>query len=352
MKKDEFSKNWIIRDEGELVFHFQELLRNDPDLSWHVSVEERDSVELELDKQRVLFQPIYALKPSVSGLEWLEKRAEDSPGDPAPLLVTPELSPRMLDACKQRGIAAMDLNGRCWLRAPGLLIDRRALPGRSFSYQSEPRNIFVGKSARILRCLLTDRDRVWTQAEIVPRTKASAGLVSRIVQYLISQGWAEKTSAREFRLRDALSLLDEWAESDRFAKRNYTGLYAGFTGTPVELAHRLQQWSLAEKVPMAFTQWMAAWVRHPYVEPVVCSAYVSRLPDATTLERLGLRQVTEGGKLWLHVPEDEGILLETQTQSGLTLVSDAQIYLDLQRMGLRGPDAAAALRDLSSFCRP
>ena len=41
-----------------------------------------------------------------------------------------------------------------------------------------PRNIFVGKSARIIRILLTDRDRVWTQAEIVRRTGASSGLVS------------------------------------------------------------------------------------------------------------------------------------------------------------------------------
>jgi hypothetical protein len=45
--------------------------------------------------------------------------------------------------------------------------------------------------------------------------------------------------------------------------------------------------------------------------------------DAANLELLGLRSVTEGGKLWLHVPDDEGILTETQTCNNLTLVSDA-----------------------------
>jgi hypothetical protein len=45
-------------------------------------------------------------------------------------------------------------------------------------------------------------------------------------------------------------------------------------------------------------------------------------------------------------------LTETQTRNNLTLVSDAQIYLDLQRTGLRGPDAAAALREWEGFCRP
>ncbi len=267
------------------------------------------------------------------------------------MVVTPELSPRLVAACKELGIAAIDLNGRAWLRAHGLLVDRRPLPDRSFRYELEPRNIFVGKSARIVRCLLTDRDHTWTQAEIVPRTGASSGLVSRIVQHLIRQGFAEKITARAFRLRDWHGLLDEWVESDRFSKRTRTTLYAGIFGPPRELALRLQQWAEVEKVPLAFTQWIAAWTRHPFTEPVVCSAYVARLPEAAALEQLGLRPISEGGKLWLHVPDDESILSETQHRGGLTLVTDAQIYLDLQRTGLRGPDAAAALREWEGFCR-
>lgn len=351
MKPLKSSKSAIIRHESELALHFREFLPEDPDVRWHLppgTDEQRlDHVELELDSQRVAFRPVYELKPS---LPWLAS-LKPTQGTP-PLLVTPELSNRVLDACKHHGIAAIDLNGRAWLRAPGLLVDRRPLPGRSFSYELEARNIFVGKSARIVRCLLTDRDRTWTQAEILPRTKASSGLVSRIVQHLISQGFVEKTSAREFRLRDWHGLLDEWVESDRFPKRTRTTLYAGFFGPPQELPQRLQQWAKTQSVPLAFTQWIAAWARHPYTEPVVCSAYVERLPDAATMEQLGLRPVTEGGKLWLHVPDDEGILTETQTRSGLTLVTDAQIYLDLKRTGLRGPEAAEGLREWEGCCRP
>lgn len=351
MKTTDSSKGAIIRHESELALHFREFLPEDPDLSWHLPPgtghQCLEQVELEFDNQRIAFRPVYELKPSLPWLDSLKPKQ----GTPV-LLVTPELSNRVLDACKQHRIAAIDLNGRAWLRAPGLLVDRRPLPGRSFSYELEPRNIFVGKSARIVRCLLTNRERTWTQAEIVSRTKASSGLVSRIVQHLISQGFAEKISAREFRLRDIFALLDEWAESDHFAKRTRTTLYAGFIGSPVELAHRLQDWAHREAVPIAFTQWIAAWSRHPFTEPVLCSAYVPRLPEAATLDSLGLRQVSEGGKLWLHVPDDEGLLDDTQTQSGLTLTTDAQIYIDLQRTGLRGPEAAAALREWNRFCRP
>ena len=48
----------------------------------------------------------------------------------------------------------------------------------------------------------------------------------------------------------------------------------------------------------------------------------------------------------------QGIFLETQTVQDLPLATDAQIYLDLQNTGLRGPDQAAALRQWEGFCRP
>jgi hypothetical protein len=70
------------------------------------------------------------------------------------------------------------------------------------------------------------------------------------------------------------------------------------------------------------------------------------------LEQLGLRRVNEAGKVWLFVPTDEGVFLETQTVRDLPLVTDAQIYLDLLGTGLRGPDAADALRHWEGFCRP
>ena len=347
MKQAASSKTAIIRHESELVFHFREFLPEDPDLRWHYH--QPSCVELELDGRRVSFTPVYELRPS---LQWLQNPTISAKlADPPLLLVTPQLSPRLLTYCKQLGFAAIDLNGRAWLRAPGLLVDRRSLPDRNFSYELEPRNVFVGKSARIIRCLLTDRDRIWTQAEIVPRTRASSGLVSRIVQHLISQGFLEKTSTREFRLSDPLGLLDTWAESDHFTKRTRTTRYAALAGDTTELAHRLQTWADRESVSIAFTQWIAAWLRHPFTEPVLASAYVSRLPEAATLDHLGLRPVGEGGKLWLHVYDDEGIFTETQTCRQLTLTTDAQIYIDLQRTGLRGPEQAAALREWDGFCR-
>ena len=64
-----------------------------------------------------------------------------------------------------------------------------------------------------------------------------------------------------------------------------------------------------------------------------------------------MRPVTDAGKVWLLFTGSD-VFLETRTIQDLPIVTDAQIYLDLQKTGLRGPDAAAALRDWEGFCRP
>ncbi len=353
VKTNNSSESAVIRHENELLQHFRQLIDVEPDLEWKTPQETTANgrfpwLELTFGKSPSRFKPVYSLKPSIPELE--STLADWSDPIP-PLLVVPELVPRILDFCRQKHLAAIDLNGRVLIRGEGLLVDRRSLPGRDFRFELEPRNIFVGKSARIVRSLLTDRDRDWVQNDLVKRTKASSGLVSRIVQHLISQGFIEKRTPREFRLRDPLGLIAAWTKADDFNRRVVTTRYTVLGGNPIDIARQLQAWAREQSVPIGFTQWTAGWLRHPYTEPVIASAYVARPPEIATLERLGLRPVSDAGKVWLFVPDDEGVFLETQTVQELPLVTDAQIYLDLQHTGLRGPDAAAALRDWEGFCR-
>ena len=344
-----FSKN--IQREEEIAFHFGKLLAEDSDLKWRLlasSEPDCDAVaELEINGKTWRFAVKYELLPTVASLRDFSAQKGSLPL----LLVTPELSARIIALCKQEDIAAIDLNGRVWLRASGLLVDRQALPGRRFRYAFEPGNIFTGKSVRIVRSLLADRTRVWTQTELAARTQTSGALVSRISRYLIRQGFVERTSARQLRVCDYLGLVDAWARADRLAKRVHTVRYAGFIGQPQELAHKLQDWAREHSVSVAFTQWLAAWCRVPYADVLIAAAYVSRLPSTAELEALGLYPVDDGGQLWLHVPDDEGLFLETQVQKDLTLTTDAQIYVDLQQSPLRGPDQARALRDWENFCK-
>ena len=266
----------------------------------------------------------------------------------------PRVTSALLELCRKHRVSVADLNGRTFLRDRGLLIDRSPFPGRNFRFEREPGNIFVGKSERIVRTLLTDPTKLWSQSEIVKRTGATSGLVSRITRHLLRQGFLRRVDSRRFFVVSLSPLLDAWAEADNFGRRVTTHRYSTLSGDPLELAKRLHnELTHAPDAPLfAFTQWIAGWLPHPYTEPPLVSAYVSRLPSAQLLDRLGLRPVSDAGRVWLHVPKDEGVFLERRTVQNLPLVSDAQIYLDLRKTGLRGPEQAQALREWEGFCRP
>jgi hypothetical protein len=356
------SKNSSIRYETELVLEFKQLIASETDLKWHPVSEPGDGrwhgLELPWDGKLLRFALHYQVSPTSYEVEKLGRPIpSDQPSprrlaDTLPLLVVPKLTAPLLEQCRERHVSVIDLNGRAYLRAQGFLIDRKALPGRDFRFEAEPRNVFVGKSVRIVRSLLAQPDRTWEQRDLVERTRASAGLVSRIVTHLIRQNFLEKVSPREFRVRDGRTLLDAWAEADKFSRRVTTARYAAVSSDPVELAQRLKSLLAAHAQSVLFTQWIAGWLRRPYTEPVIVSAYVATLPDEAWLAELGLRPVNEGGRLWLHVPDDEGIFFETQTVRDLPLATDAQIYLDLLKTPLRGPEQAQALRDWDGFSRP
>ncbi len=348
------SKIEFIRSINELALHFRTLLDEEPEFRWTVpeqagSPNPVNLVEFRLDDRTMLFRPQYFLQASEKDIQSIQ--SEWTRDEELPLLVVPELSHRVLGFCRSRKLAAIDLNGRVYIRGPDLLIDRNPLSGRKFRYEREPRNIFVGKSVRIVRAILTDLVKEWTQAELVTRTKASPGLISRVVQHLIAQGYAEKTSARTFRLTDYQGLIDAWLKSDELKRRTSLTRYSLFEESPLAVVGTLQEWASRESVPIAFTQWVAGYLRHPYTEPVITSAYVQHLPDSATLQQLGFRTVQDVGKVWLYIPDDEGVFLETQDVQGFHLASDAQIVVDLQGTGLRGPEQASALRRWEGFCR-
>jgi|SRR5580658_1115839 hypothetical protein len=348
-----FSKKTPIRYQSELVQQFAQLIDQEREISWskHTLARESGPSELSLtfDGRRHHFKPQYSIAPTSAEIVRLA-----APSKPANLLVVPRLTSTLVEVCKKERLSAADLNGRLYLRGPGLLIDRSAIPGRDFRFELEPRNIFVGKSVRIVRTLLTDPQRHWTQAELVKRSGASSGLVSRIATHLLRQGLLKKVDARRFFVTTTSTLLDAWAEADDFSRRVSTHRYTALSAEPLNLAHSLHNALVhSPEAPLfAFTQWTAAWLRHPFTEPPVVSIYVSRLPGSDVLEKLGLRPVSDAGRVWFYIPTDEGVFLERQTVETLPLATDAQIYIDLLNTGLRGPDQAQALREWEGFCRP
>jgi hypothetical protein len=265
-------------------------------------------------------------------------------------LVTPRLSDRFVELCRKSGVACLDLNGRVWIRRGSVLIDR--VPRNShqpFVAATPEPDAFSAKSSRVPRAFLARRGP-WTQPELVTATGVSRPLLSRLLETLTRHGFLRREGGpRDSRwtLAEPDALLDDWARCDLWARRVSVHQFSVLEQNLETLARKLLV-TFGSK-PLAFSQWFAAQFRHPYTEPPLLSAYVEALPSAETLATLNAREVGTGGRLWLLHPRDEGVFQFSQSINGLPLVSDAQIYLDLLQVGLRGPDQAQALRNWEGF---
>lgn len=349
------SKIQIITNESRLHQAAQEVLGREPVLRWHWKGERVDPqrqrvgavVDLAFENKRVSFEVAYQLTATTLAVEKLAAR----PGTKPKLMIAPSLSDAMVDHCRKHQVNCADLNGRLWIHVPGVLIDRQGTGEKRYRPEVMPPDPFQPKSSRLVRALLSHPDRRWTHGELVERTGLSGGLISRLVKHLEHQGTVLREGPpkqKRIALRQADALLDAWVQEDDWNKRATIRQYSLLSADLEEAARRLIT-AFPSGEPLAFTQWFAANFRHPYTTPPVVSAYVSNWLDEVTEKELRARRVVDGGMLWLILPNDDGVFRETQRVGEFVLVCDAQIYLDLLQVGLRGPDQAQALREWPGF---
>jgi len=265
------------------------------------------------------------------------------------LYVAADIGKPLAADLRQWRVNHADLNGRLFLSGDGFYIHREPLIDQHRNPVAEP-SVFTAKACRIVRYLLTEKDMLWTQDELVGCTQNSRGYVSRILGTLVNEGYVEKVESggrqHHYRLREFDRLLDAWAREDSFPKRVKRVEYSLLANDPMEIAGQVRE--ALEGGPYYFTQWIAAWLRKPYTTPPVVSVYV----PASVVPRFPIgRKVSGGGNLWLLVPEDSGVFQANRYVDGFPLVCDPQIYLDLIGSGLRGPEAADALRQWGGFAK-
>ena len=262
------------------------------------------------------------------------------------LLAAPFISEVSARICEEAGLGYADLAGNARLSFDQVFIETRAAEN-PFRERRELRSLFAPKAARLLRVLLQGPLRPWKVVDLAREARVSFGWVSAVRQQLLAREWAVDEPGG-LRVTKPGSLLDAWVKGDEWARRTRTREYSVLSGDPIRLAEKLRD-VLGGK-PHAFTQWFAGWLRHPYTIPVVVTAYVTAFPEEPLLaDKLLARRVSSSGALRLVVPKDDGVLHPAQAAHGFNLVSDAQIYLDLQHAGLRGEEQAAELRKWPDF---
>lgn len=308
--------------------------------------DETAEVRLEAKGEKAVLPIQPLLHPS---RKWLSTASD--PRHQKRLLLSPHLPEALAADLRAAGLCHADLNGRLFIQTPWLVIDRRPAATRFRNPESAP-DAFSLKTSRLVRALLSDRDREWTQEELTTRTAVSRGLVSRILNVLKEDGFLEqpvaatRQAAARYRVSAFDRLLDAWKTADRWADRVTVQQYSVLSSNAEEIARDIVECVGEGKT--AFTQWFAAHLRFPYTTPPVVTAYVT---EPQWLNQPLGRKVSSGGNLWLVHPADDGVFRETQQVRGFPLVADTQIYLDLLQVGQRGPDQAEALRQWEGFAR-
>ena len=263
------------------------------------------------------------------------------------VMVAPFISEESAQLCKEAGVGYIDLAGNARLCFDSVFVETRS-PENPFREKREGRSLFAPKATRVLRHLLQGPLRAWKVSELAESAKVSLGWVSAVRQQLLAREWAAE-EPNGFRVTKPASVLDAWAKTDDWQKRTTVHEYSLLTAAdPARLAENVHE-ILRDEQPV-FTQFFAASLRHPHTIAPVVTAYITKFPAESSVEKqLMARRVSSGGKLRLVLPKDEGVLHPSQKAGQFRLVSDAQIYLDLLKAGQRGEEQAAELRKWPDF---
>lgn len=307
--------------------------------------ESNGEMHLQLDNQLLTYEVLLKNKLTTKDVRKIAERPISS--NHPTIIVSVDITDSLAKQCAEQGIAVFALNGRLLIRKPGLVIDTKVpLHGKSYAIPHPKISPFKGKSVRVARAFLSDWSREWKMTELSEFLGLSLSRISEVIRELSANDWI--TGARgDWRVQNGNSFLDAWAEQDDWITRGKIIQYSSLD--PIDqMAEKLLKVRGAE---MVFTQWFAANRRYAFTQAPVCSVYRKKSLSLEEQSQCGLQQVSKGGMLWLIIPRDSGVFQCSQRVEKYSLVSDAQIYLDLMKVGMRGPDQALALREWEGFCR-
>ena len=313
--------------------------RVDLELEVSVGAQRKTKIVVEAKRMgspRVVRDAIYQLKHYLSQFS-----SENVYG----VVGVPFISPESAQLCLEAGLGYLDLSGNCHFEFEGVYIHIKGNANR-FKSERSLKTLFSPKATRVLRYLLSDIHRLWKVKDLQVESGVSLGLVSNIRKLLLDQEWSSKENPLQVKKPE--KLLDAWKAEDDWKKRTEVREYSLLISNPNEAVSKIHR--LLGDLPHAFTQWTAANLKHPFADTEIITVYVKRFPDDNSLkECLLARRVDSGGRLKVVVPQDIGVINPLQWVDGVPLVPDVQIYLDLQKAGYRGEEAAEELRHWADF---
>jgi hypothetical protein len=262
-------------------------------------------------------------------------RARQTLPDAYPVFYAPYVSPKAAAVCREAGVNYLDAAGNCSLALDGVYVERVGHPNPNVG-QRGLRSLYYPKAERVLRVFLNHPKRNWMLQDLAAEANVSLGHAHKVKEKLLDLEWAAQ-DANGLRVVEPIEMLNSWAANYDFARNKAHAFY----GLDVpETERRLAEACRDLGIRCALTQFSGASRVAPHVRYLRATAYVDVQHDEVA-RRLGLRPVSSGANVLLLQPYDEGVYYEARTVGTSTVVSNAQLYLDLIGSPMRGAEAAA-----------
>ena len=277
-----------------------------------------------------------------------ELRRSGSFDDLYPMVAAPYISESVQARCKELGVGYIDLNGTFALIRDDIYVDV-VRPASAFKNPQGIKNIFSGKSRRIIRMLLTNPYRAYRLEELASETQLSVGQVSQVTRRLQNDGLLDRTSEGSIlnRPRKLLRVFAQELKTDYV--RNRIVLHAFTETPPMQFAKGLSELCERQGVRYAFTLASGLEPTERNVREELTAAYVNVSPDKLR-EDLRLETVGKGANVLLMTPpvadntEAGGVFYRPRKlMNGLTGVNPVQLYVDFTLHGSRGEEQAEFL---------
>ena len=284
------------------------------------------------------------------------RRAASEVPDPWPrevVVLARQLSPGAIDWLRERDANWADEAGQARILGPdGLIVIRE--PARLPSGRSQRSFRWSPSALTVAEAILSRPDGPLRAAGLAHTSGWSVPQVANVLKAFDARDWTVKRgSARGPRahreLIDADALLAEWSSGVAQASRR-TRIAHRATRDMLALLREHVAPALDRALGWALSGWGALELVAPFATTtpslhvyVAEDDFAGPLSDA--VDRAGLREVDEGGRVIFWASDARTLAFATQRE-GIPVVSSPRLFADLTALGGRGQDAAGHVKEL------
>jgi len=282
-----------------------------------------------------------------SAIHRLSEHRDQNP-EYLPLLLSESIGPKGRALCKRYRIAYIDLSGNCYLEWGDIYIDK-ARDGARPRPAKRAKSLFSDKASLVIRSALESVGQPQQVRALSRQLGVSPAWVSQVLRRLIFAGYAATVGGGTVISRP-LDLLNDWAESYNFRRRNDLRSFFCEAANPEQLIARLASVSTDAVGRYALTLHAGASLVAPFAKYHEVHIYVDSSGLIADTERvwkeaLDLQPMETGGNVHLTWPYyEEGAFYCSRKIDGVWVVSDVQLYIDLYNYPIRGREQAEYLK--------